>query len=101
MPKPPTVDDLEDFWDMLQGPTGGLLLQVGAIVGRRLDERRQALADLTDTQMLDLLHPAFLEAAPKAYPQSDAETVANANNAMFALAAMSISANADSTDAIN
>lgn len=101
MPKPPTLEELENFWEMLQGPMGGLLRQAGVIMARRLDERRQTWADLTDMQVMDLFHAAFLEAAPEAYPHKDAETVEAATNVMFAVAAMEFCANADSTDAVN
>lgn len=101
MPKPPTVEDLEHFWEVLQGPMGGLLREAGVIMARRLEERRQTWADLTDMQVMDLFHAAFLEAAPEAYPHRDAETVEQATNMMFATVAMELSANADSTDAIN
>lgn len=101
MPKQPTVADLEDFWEMLQGPMGGLLRQAGVIMARRLDERQQTWADLTDMQVMDLFHAAFLEAAPEAYPHRDAQSVEQATNVMFAVAAMELCANADSTDAVN
>lgn len=101
MPKPPTVEDLEHFWEMLQGPMGGLLREAGVIMARRLDERRLTWADLTDMQVMDLFHTAFLEAAPDAYPQRDAETVEQATNMMFATVAMELSANADSSNSIN
>lgn len=101
MPKPPTIEDLEDFWEMLQGSMGDLLREAGVIMARRLDERRQTWADLTDMQVMDLFHAAFLEVAPGAYPRRDAETVEQATNIMFAVAAMELSANADSADAVN
>lgn len=101
MPKPPTVEDLENFWEMLQGPMGGLLRQAGVIMARRLDGRQQTWADLTDMQVMDLFHAAFLEAAPEAYPHREAETVEQATKIMFAVAAMELVANADSTDTIN
>ncbi len=70
-------------------------------MARRLDERRQSWADLTDMQAMDLFHAAFLEAAPEAYPHRDAATAEAATSTMFAVAAMELVANADSTDAIN
>lgn len=101
MRKFPTVEDLEDFWEMLQGPMGGLMRQAGVIMARRLDEGQQTWDDLTDMQVMDLFHAAFLEVAPEAYWNRDAGSVEQATNIMFRVAAMELSANADSTDAVN
>lgn len=101
MPKSPTVEDLEDFWEMLQGPVGGLLRQAGVVMARRLDERQQTLADLTDQQMMDVFQAAVLESASHAYSQTDAEAVREVTHMIFADAAMEMRANAGSTDAMN
>ena len=101
MPKPPTVEDLEEFWEKLQGPMGVLLKKAGVIMARRLDERRRTWFDLDDMEVLDLFHAAFLEAAPEAYPHRDAASLEEATNMMFAVAAMEMAATADGTDTVN
>ena len=62
-----TVDDLEDFWAVLQGPLGRALRDAWSIVTQRLQAQSRELSDLPDHEMVDLLCVAFREAAPFHY----------------------------------
>jgi len=65
-----SVEDLEEFWERLQGPLGNALRMAGAIIKQRLDARGLELSDLSDDEMIDLLYSAFREARPAAISTS-------------------------------
>lgn len=98
-----TVEELEAFWERLQGPLGATLRMAGEIMAQRLTARGQEVSDLDDA-MLDLLWTAFREAAPTHYTKVDRATVEDALDKMgeaLAVARLDLAGNAASTDAMN
>lgn len=95
MRKPATVEDLEHFWEKLQGPMGVLLREAGVVMAQRMSERKVEWSDLSDEQVMDLFHSAFLQVAPSVYPQLPAEEVEELVRVMFGDVAMQLRANAE------
>jgi hypothetical protein len=96
-----TVEDLEKFWESLQGPLGRALRDAGSIMNQRLEPRGQTLSDLSDIEMLELFAQAFREAAPRHYQHMPRETVDARLEAMLALVRMDVAANAETSDTVN
>lgn len=65
--KMPTVEELEEFYDQLQGPLGTALRATGVILERKMRTAGVTWADLSDREVADLFMAAFDDAAPKAY----------------------------------
>lgn len=97
----PTVQDLEDFHEKLQGPLGEMLRAMGEVMNRRLRERGSTWQDLSDPEMIHLFHAAMLEAAPPFYPGVDPDTFTVNVDVMFRTMAMLMAANASGSDAQN
>lgn len=98
MPKTASIEELEAFWEALQGPSGDLLRATGAIMARRIRERRADWSDLSDNHVLDLFLAAFLQAAPATYPTLSAAKVEEAVRIAFADMAMKRAANVEAGD---
>lgn len=99
-----TVEELEAFWDRLQGPLGAALRMAGEIMAQRLAARGQEVSDLSDDAMLELLYSAFREAAPSYYTDVDRVAVDDALDKMgeaLSAARMDLAGNSVSTGAIN
>ncbi|NBW08183.1 MAG: hypothetical protein EBR82_09170 [Caulobacteraceae bacterium] len=95
------MDELQLFADQLNTPSGLALRDAGAIMMRRLEQRGQSLADLTDGQLVDLLHSAFLEAATPVFAHIDPAALEREVDAMFASIRMEIAATAPTTERVN
>lgn len=99
-----TVEELEAFWERLQGPLGGVLRMAGEIMAQRLTAKGQEVSDLSDDAMLDLLWTAFREAAPSHYQHVDRAVVDDALDAMgaaLAEARLELAGNVLSTGTMN
>lgn len=101
MPKQPTVEELEDFWERLQGPMGDLLRAAGVIIARRMAQRGVEWSDLSDVEVIDLLHAALLQAGSERYPGIDLSAVEAELSTAFADAKLQIAGNAEGNDARN
>ena len=94
MPKTATVEDLEELWEKLQGPFGTLLRQAGTVMAERMSERKVEWSDLSDEEVMDLFHSAFLQVAPSVYPQLPSDDVEELVRVTFGDVAMQLRANA-------
>ncbi|AQR60825.1 hypothetical protein BZG35_03520 [Brevundimonas sp. LM2] len=101
MAKAATVEDLEAFWDLLQGRMGMLLRLAGAVMAQRMEERKVEWSDLSDDQVMDLFHSAFMQVAPSAYPELPAEEVDELVQMTFADIAMQLRANAEASERVH
>lgn len=99
MRKETSVEDLEAFSEQLRGPMGVLLRKAGVIMARRMEQRGVEWTDLTDQEVMDLFHAAFLEVAPSIFTHKDRAEVEAATNATFAAMAIELAANAEGSDA--
>lgn len=99
--EPPTVEDLEAFSDQLEGPLGVALRAAGAIIERRMRERRQAWTDLDDSQVVELFLSAFMEAAPRAYPHKNPADLEQAVALMAERIRMEMAATASGSHSLN
>jgi len=96
-----TVDDLEDFWAVLQGPLGRALRDAWSIVTQRLQAQSRELSDLPDHEMVDLLCVAFREAAPFHYQHVDQESLEAGLDELVATLRMEMAANTRSSETMN
>lgn len=100
-PHQATVQELEDFWQRLQGPLGAALRAAGDIIATQMRERDIAWDDLDDSQIADLFLAAFAEAALHAYPHMDRSEVEGAISIVAQDIKMQLAATADGSDAVN
>lgn len=99
--KAPTVEDLEEFHEQLQGPMGTALRATGVILEQRMRERGLSWADLDDHQVVELFLSAFSEAAPDAYPLKNSADLEQAVAAMAESIRMEMAATADGSSTLN
>ena len=92
-----TADDLDAFWEALHGPTGDLLRATGIAMAQRLADRRQDVSDLSEAEIIALLHSCFLEVAPRQYAHLDQENLATSIDKMFGNISMEVAATANSS----
>lgn len=96
-----TLDELTAFQEQMPGPLGVMLQTAGVVMARKLREQGREVADLTDDEMMNLLHVAMLEAAPVGFPHVDRHRLDSALDELFAHVAMDMASNADGSDAKN
>ncbi|AQR63138.1 hypothetical protein BZG35_16890 [Brevundimonas sp. LM2] len=101
MSKTATVEDLEAFWEILQGQMGRLLGLAGVVMARLMSERKGEWSDLSDQQVMDLFHSAFIQVAPSAYPELPPEEVEELVRTTFADIAMQLRANGDASESLH
>ena len=101
MKKETTVEDLEAFSEKLRGPLGVLLRKAGVVMARRMEQRGVEWTDLSDQEVMDLFHAAFLQVAPSVFTHKDPAEVEVATNAMFAAMSIELAANAAGSEACN
>ena len=97
----PTVEDLEEFCDKLQGPMGDMFHALYRVMGRRMAERGLKWEDFSSQAMLDQFHSAMLEVAPSAFPDADPAEVKNALENVLASVKLETTVNSPSSNAIN
>jgi len=101
MRRQPTVEDLEDFYDKLQGPMGDMFHALYQVMGRRMAERGVRWEDLSSQAIVDQFHAALLEVAPATFPNADQAELHAAIETLFANIELMSAANSPSSDAVN
>lgn len=96
-----TEEELEAFHQKLQGPLGEALRQTGVIMERRMRDLGASWDELTDDQVADAFVSAFMEAAPKAYPNADRSTINEALAVMADTITMEFAATASGGRTVN
>ncbi len=96
-----TLEELEAFYDRLQGPLGQVLRTTGVIIDRKMRDRGIGLDSLTDIEVVEIYSASFAEAAAQTFPHMDLTTLEADLSAMSAHAAMTLASTARSTDAPN
>lgn len=97
----PPVEDLEAFYDRLQGPLGQVLRTTGVIIDRKMRDRGIALDSLTDLEVVEIFSASFAEAAAQTFPHMDLTALEADLSAMSAHAAMTLASTATSSDTLN
>ncbi|UQV19633.1 hypothetical protein MU852_07845 [Brevundimonas albigilva] len=97
----PTVEDLEAFYDRLQGPLGEVLRTTGTVIERKMRERGVDFGALTDLEVVELFNASFAEAAARTLPQIDPVALEASLGAFSANAIMALATNANSTNTVN
>ena len=96
-----TEEELEAFYQRLQGPLGEALRQTGVILERRMRDRGLSWDDLTDDQVADAFVSAFTEAALEAYPNANRSMINDALAVMAGTLKMELTADAPGGRAVN
>jgi len=99
--KPPTVEDVEEFCDTLQGPMGEMFQALYQVMSRRMAERGVCWEDLSSQAIVDQFHTALLEIAPATFPNADQAELQAAIDAVFANIELENAANSPSSDTVN
>lgn len=97
----PTVEDLEAFYDRLQGPLGDVLRATGVVIERKMRDRGVGFSTLSDLEIVEIFNASFAEAAAHAFPQIDPIVLEASLGAFSANAIMTLATNANSTDTVN
>lgn len=95
-----TEEELEAFYQRLQGPLGEALRQTG-VLDRRMRDRGLSWDDLTDDQVADAFVSAFTEAALEAYPNANRSMINDALAVMAGTLKMELTADAPGGRAVN
>lgn len=69
----------------------------GIAMAQRLADRRQDVSDLSEAEIIALLHSCFLEVAPRQYAHLDQENLATSIDKMFGNISMEVAATANSS----
>ena len=95
-----TEEELEAFYQRLQGPLGEALRQTG-VLERRMRDRGLSWDDLTDDQVADAFVSAFTDAALEAYPNANRSMINDALAVMAGTLKMELTADAPGGRAVN
>ncbi|CAN5370785.1 hypothetical protein BH09PSE1_BH09PSE1_17660 [soil metagenome] len=101
MPRDTTVEDLEEYWALLNGRMKPVIERASAVISQKMRERGVEYADLSSDELRALVHASLLETAADLFPNTNLDDFERKLGLEFEKMALAMAANADGGDALN